>query len=57
MGTAKEQIIRHIRDDSRRKVAEFSKEFVRAKSQDKEDILAAMELHRDLADMCDVCLD
>lgn len=57
MEMTKDQIIQHIAENSRRKVAEFSGEFARAKSKDREGILAGMEFHRDLADMCDECLD
>lgn len=57
MTNPKDLIIEQIRQDAIRKTGELSKEFVNAKSEDKEEILANMELHRELAEMCGICLD
>ena len=51
MSILKDQVVRLIEQKARRKVAELSKEFARAKSEDKEEILAAMEFERWLADL------
>ena len=49
-------LVRQIGQKSRRKVAELSIEFARAKSGNREKIFAEMEFQRELADMCDFCL-
>jgi hypothetical protein len=57
MTDPKDLIIEQIRQDALKKTGELSKELANAKSEDKEEILANMELHRDLAEMCGICLD
>ncbi|MFA6424671.1 MAG: hypothetical protein WCW64_00630 [Phycisphaerae bacterium] len=52
MAEYKDNIIRNIGQKSRKKAAEFSSELVRAKPEDKEEILAAMEFEKWLADSC-----
>jgi len=47
----KDRIIQDIEQKARRRVADLSKEFARAKSEDKETILADMEFERWLADL------
>lgn len=49
--------LQKIRQKSRQKVATLSRQFARAKSEEKGEILDAMEFERELADMCDECLD
>ena len=56
MSKLKDRIIQRIGQNAHEKVGDFSREFVSAKSEDKEEILAGMEFYRDLADMCDECL-
>ena len=51
MTVDKDRIIRDIEEKARRRVAELSKEFARAKSEDKEEILAEMEFERWLAEL------
>ena len=57
MGKYKDKIVRQIGQSARRKVAKLSTEFARAESEDKEEILAAMEIERWLADTCEECLE
>ncbi len=57
MQETKDRIIRQIRQKSRKKLGELSIKFARAKSQDKEEILAEMEFERELTGMCDICLN
>jgi hypothetical protein len=52
----KDLIIKNIEQKARLRVAELSVAFARAKSEDREEILAEMEFQRELADMCDFCL-
>jgi len=57
MTESKDQIIRQLRQKSRKKLGELSTKFARAKSEDKEEILAEMEYQRDMLDVCEICLD
>jgi len=57
MTESKDQVIQQIEQKSRKKLGELSLKFARAKSEKKEEILAEMEFERELADMCDICLD
>jgi hypothetical protein len=56
MENYKSLLVRQIMKDARQKVAKLSKEFARAKSEDKEAVLAEMEFEKELAEMCDVAL-
>ena len=56
MSKLKDQLIRLIEADSRKKVAAFSIAFARAPSEEKETFLAAMEFERWMADTCRDCL-
>lgn len=57
MRTLKDQIVRLIGDDAERQVARLAGEFARAASEEKEDLLAALEFQRWLAETCWECLD
>ncbi len=57
MGELKDQIVRKIGQDARDKLGCLSKEFVYAKSEDKDGILAEMEFQKDMADMSEMCFD
>ena len=56
MGKQKDQIIRLIEQNAARKVSKLSGEYVRAKSGQKEAILAAIDVERTLAESCRQCL-
>ena len=53
----KDQKIRLIREKAYKKVGKLSRELVYAKSEDKEAILAGLEVERDIAHVCDTILD
>ena len=57
MGELTSQIIRLIEQNAAKKVAQLSGEFVRAKSGQKEAILAGIEVERELAESCRECLE
>lgn len=57
MSEFKDKIIQQIREDAVGKSGELSKEFVNARSENKEKILAALEFEKELAGMCDECLN
>ena len=56
MGELKNRIVRLIEQDAAKKVAQLSGEFVRAKSGQKEVILAGIEVERYVAQSCQECL-
>ena len=56
MQTGKEHILRAIEVKARREAEYLAGEFARAASAEKEDILAALEMERWLADSCRVAL-
>ena len=57
MSELKDQIIRLIEQNARRKVAVLASEYVRAKPEEREAIQAGIEIERWLADTCQECLD
>lgn len=57
MTNPKDQIIRQLRQKYRKRLGELSVEFARAKSEDREQILAELEFQREMTDVCDLCLD
>ena len=56
MGELKERIIHLIEQNAAAKLAELSNDFVRAKSGQKEAIVAGMEFERWLSESCRECL-
>ena len=57
MGELKDQMIRLIQYKAEQDAAELAGEFARAASKDREDILAALEFEKWLAETCAVCLE
>ncbi len=57
MGELKDRIIRLIEQDAAKKVSQLSSEYIRAKSEQKEAICAAIEVERCVAENCQECLD
>jgi len=57
MSEFKDQMIRLIKYKAEQDVAELAGEFARAASEEKEDILAALEFEKWLAETCAVCLE
>jgi hypothetical protein len=57
MGTFKDEIIRLLGARAEQESAHLAGEFARAASKDKEDILAALEYEKWLAETCWLCLD
>jgi len=57
MSELKDQMIRLIKYKAEQDVAELAGEFARAASEEKEDILAALEFEKWLAETCAVCLE
>ena len=56
MGELKDRIIRLIEQNAANKVSDLAGEYVRAKSEQKEAIVAAIEVERCLAESCQECL-
>ena len=52
MDAARDRILRSIEAEARREVAHLAGEFARAASAEKEELLAALEYERWLADSC-----
>ena len=57
MGELKDQIIRLIEQYAAKKVVQLSGEYIRAKTGQKEVIIAGIEVERYLAQSCQECLD
>ena len=57
MSKLKDQIIRLIEQNARRKVAVLASEYVRAKPEEREAIQAGIEIERWLAETCHECLE
>ena len=57
MRNIKEQLLRGIEAKATRRTGRLASELVRARSRDKELILAELEHQRWLADTCGDCLD
>ena len=57
MSELKDQMIRLIKYKAEQDVAELAGEFARAASEEKEDILAALEFEKWLAESCEFCLE
>lgn len=51
----KDLIIRQLAEQGRRRIAVLATELARARSQDKEVILAELKIERDLLDCCRLC--
>ncbi len=56
MGELKDQIIRLIEQNAAKKVSDLAGQFVRAKPEEKEAIMAGIEVERYLAESCQECL-
>ena len=57
MSELKDQMIRLIQYKAEQDAAELAGEFARAASEEKEEILAALEFEKWLAETCAVCLE
>ena len=57
MRSKKDIMVEIIRQKSQRETAQLAGEFARAASEEKEEILAAMEIERWLAEICSEALD
>jgi len=57
MSELRDQMIRLIQYKAEQDAAELAGEFARAASEEKEDILAALEFEKWLAETCAVCLE
>lgn len=57
MSELKDQMIRLIQYKAEQDAAELAGEFARAASEDREEILAALEFEKWLAETCAVCLE
>jgi hypothetical protein len=57
MSELKDQVIALIQYKAEQDAAELAGEFARAASEEKEDILAALEFEKWLAETCAVCLE
>ncbi|MHC4431133.1 MAG: hypothetical protein ACYTBS_04770 [Planctomycetota bacterium] len=57
MSELKDQMIRLIQYKAEQDAAELAGEFARAASEDKEEMLAALEFEKWLAETCAVCLE
>ena len=57
MSELKDQMIRLIKYKAEQDAAELAGDFARAASEEKEDILAALEFEKWLAETCAVCLE
>ena len=57
MRSQKDILVEIIRRKSQRKVAHLAGEFARAASEEKEEILAALQIEQWLAESCAECLD
>ena len=53
----KDQMIRLIQYKAEQDAAELAGEFARAASEDRDEILAALEFEKWLAETCEVCLE
>ena len=56
MTDLKDQIVRLIQQDAARKVADFAGQLIRAKPEEKEQILAGLDFERWLEQTCQKCL-
>ena len=57
MSELKDQMIRLVQYKAEQDAAELAGEFARAASEEKEEILAALEFEKWLAETCAVCLE
>ena len=57
MTELKDQMVRLIRDDAAKKAADFASQLVRAKPEQKEQILAGLDFEKWLEQTCQKCLD
>ena len=57
MSELKDQIIALIQYKAEQDVAELAGEFARAASEDREEIFAALEFNKWLAETCEICLE
>ena len=57
MSELKDQMIRLIQYKAEQDAAELAGEFARAASEEREEILAALEFEKWLAETCAVCLE
>jgi len=53
----KDEKLKLIGQKARERLGELSRELVHAKSEDKEQILAEMEVQREMMETSDLCLD
>jgi hypothetical protein len=57
MSKSKDKIIELIKYKAEQEAAQLAGEFARTASQDREEILAALEFEKWLAETCDLCLE
>ena len=57
MGALRDEIVRLIGERAEKETAYLAGEFARAASKDREDLLAALEYEKWLAETCWLCLD
>jgi len=57
MGALKDEMVRLIGEKAEKEAAYLAGEFARAASKDREDLLAALEYEKWLAETCWLCLD
>ena len=57
MGALKDEMVRLIGERAKKEAAYLAGEFARAASKDREDLLAALEYEKWLAETCWLCLD
>ena len=53
----KERLLRIMQQRSNEKVAMLSKEYLRARPEEKESIMAGIEIEKWLSEVCDYCLN
>ena len=56
MGELKDRIIRLIEQNAAKKVSDLAGEYVRAKPEEKEAIIAGIEVERFVVESCQECL-
>ena len=56
MGKLKDQLVQLVQQNAQRRTAEFAVAFIQAESKEKQALVAAWEIERDLAETCQECL-
>jgi hypothetical protein len=57
MTTLKDLLVQIVQRNAAKNIADLAGEFVRAKPEEKEGILAGLDFERWLAETCQVCLE